>query len=339
MSRRTRALIRPEFGNVGGVDTGASYSRALQTFAAGVVAAAAPSSILQRADAYRGAAECHRRLGNLDLAAQTLRTAFGLFRSVGHNQSVAWTEWAFANLLRQKGKYVESSRILKRASQRFRDFKDERGLAYALAGIAENTRIVGDYTRATAEHQGVLRLFIRFDDARGIAWAYEGIAQMSRIDGRIDEAEALFGRAIELTSCIEDWRGLAYALKTRGELSMLRRRSSVAIDEISKAIRIFDEIELETGSAYARKSLGDAYESGGYLDEAQRAYVESLELFRHGHDLRGIAYVKSGLASVCRKRGRHQYAHRLLTEAHSAFSLLGVRYGESVTRRLLGSAA
>ncbi len=327
------AIILRELAGIRGRPVGeASYESNLGACLLAKRCASAEADMMGAGHAARGAAECYRRLGRHEEAAQEYRVAAEFFRTAGDAKGLAWTLLSFSNLLRQKSQFRAALETLSTCMWLSHLCQDAGLVAYVIAGTAETSRILGNYRLAKRQHLEAYDIFRSLDDSRGIVWALEGVGQMLKNTGRLREALEHFTQAKKIATAANDLRGLAYALKCRAESLSGLGHSQTAVEEASLAVQVFESIGLKVGLGYGLKSLGDILRARGENEMALESYRRAVEVFSQASDGRGLAYTFNGIGFLFDSLGAADTAAACFGHAASYFTDLELRFGQSQNR-------
>lgn len=329
MQKRAAIVLREFAGIRGGPTEEASYEANLHECLFAKRCASANGDFTGAGHAARGAAECYRRLGHLNEAAQEYEAAVGFFRTCADSKGLAWTLFAFASLLRQKSRFPAAFDALFESMTLARSCRDPGLAAYVIAGIAETSRILGHYRRAYQQHLAAHCIFRSLDDSRGVVWALEGIGQMLKNTGRLREALEHFAEAKKIAAAANDVRGLAYALKCHAECLSGLGHPQTAIDEALWAVQIFESIGLKVGLGYALKSLGDILRDRREQSTALERYHQAAEVFLRAGDARGLAYTLNGMGFLFGIQGEAGTAAACFGHAANYFSDAELHFGQT----------
>ncbi len=166
----------------------------------------------------------------------------------------------------------------------------------------------------------------------------------SRAAGRIGEsrrAERIAVECVELAESVGDSALLANAL-TRLAITFLTEAPARAMEAHQRALELFNALGDVRGQARAQINIGSAAQFEGRLDEASRAYENSLSIARSAGipDLWGVSALNVGILS--QRMGDYDRARDLFSEAlglfaavkHSEFQLIALYNMAHVEREL-----
>jgi len=329
MHKSAGIILREFIGIRGGPSEENSYESNLRECLTAKRRANEEADLVGAGHAARGTAECYRRLGQLNEAAEEYESATNYFRLASDQKGLAWTLLAYSNLLRQSSRYAAAFNGLSEALTLAKTCRDLGLMAYIVAGIGETTRVVGNYRRAHRQHASAYEMFRSLDDSRGMIWALEGIGQMFKNAGRLCEAQERFDEAKKLAMNANDSRGLGYALKCRAECLSGFGHHRSAVEEASLAVQIFENIGLKVGLGYALKSLGDIFRANHDYIGALLNYRKAAQVFSKINDARGLAYTFNGLGALLSETDGAKNAGVCFVHAANYFRATGLSFGQT----------
>lgn len=290
-------------------------------------------SLKEAAYAAGSCAEAARRIGLLDKSQLSYMFAIKAFQLNKDYSGLAWAKWGFANLLRQKGEYSESSKLICEAYIIAKLLRNKRLTAYCMAGYAENTRIQGNYNSSIKLHYFTYRLFKNIGDIRGMSWALQGIGQMLRISGKCSSSFRFFNQSSSLSKHIGDLRGHAFSLKGMGEnLSFLGFNDRATL-LLQAAINEFSKIGYMTGVGYSYMSLARHEIRYNNYDIALKMIHTAESFFHDSNDRRGLAYLGCIKGDIARLDMKKNEAFHFYAQSIKDFREMGIGLGNILACR------
>ena len=160
-----------------------------------------------------------------------------------------------------------------------------------------------------------------------------------------EEAECVAREGVQLAEAVGERRLHADAVTRLGN-TMLETRPRDAVDMYDRALDIFSTVGDRHGQTRCHINRGIAWMRVGDANEAERAFVQALEVGRSAHapDLAGLASLNAGVLS--QRLGHYDEAQARLTEALRLFRAvrnephrLGTLYNMAHLARERGDAA
>jgi two-component SAPR family response regulator len=187
----------------------------------------------------------YQRLGQYDLALDTLRSGLGKARETGYRRVEAGTLISIADILRDLGEHKDALSTYQEGQEIARQVMESSLVAYATSGIGETYRLQGEREKAD------ILLKEAFHQAQDQQQPYEaalfsipiGIIEYER--GRFENAENILLDASQRLETIGDKDALAKAYYHLAQNSFLSKKYDTAIKWLEKTSRLADELGYE----------------------------------------------------------------------------------------------
>lgn len=125
----------------------------------------------------------------------------------------------------------------------------------------------------------------------------------------------------------------ARALIVLGNIELAMGDNDAALNFLQQAREIGDHLQ----AARAIRSMGVVSETMTRLEDAQRYYQESLDIFLQIDDTMGIAGAYTNLANLARRNGNYAHAKELYQASLERFESLNFAWGTAFTMTSLGT--
>jgi tetratricopeptide (TPR) repeat protein len=173
----------------------------------------------------------------------------------------------------------------------------------AQVALGNLDRILGDLDAAQTRLTHALAIAeaeLALDDPEAGS-VYNALGIVGKFTGRFDEAEANYRRALE---CHEgNPLATAAVLHNLGGLEHERGRPAAGIPWAERGLAVRQQVRPPDHPDIAADlgALGSLYLSAGRLDEAERAYLKALDIFKAEYE---IAVVRGNLAHLQARQGK-----------------------------------
>ena len=199
--------------------------------------------------------------------------------------------------------------------------------ARLMIGAAELLMVKGQFSRANAAFVETLPLIRAMGESLDLAMALISSGAALNYDGRYVEGEAHLREALSLTEAIDD-ATLRAAVATRAlaNLSISARGQgdlAAAAANAEDAHHFSHANALDLAEIRILADLGDIAKDQGDYDLAATRYLASLEQTSERGEMRSIAEVLSGMASVATAWGHYRAALLLLGAATTLRERIG----------------
>jgi len=165
-----------------------------------------------------------------------------------------------------------------------------------------------DYDAALSFLQQVEDMFVVIDQKRALGVVYNNRGNILR--KHVGDADGFQSSLVYLEKAIGIMRG--YCDKANSDLKEAEQAGNDdAVGELMASIAVFDKI-----LASRLSNLGDCFRVAHRLEEAQKAFHESLDLYQKQEDFQGVLQVKGNVGLLKLDRGDADGALREFMEAH-----------------------
>lgn len=200
--------------------------------------------------------------------------------------------------------------------------------ARLLVGLAELLMIKGQYSRAVIAFGETLSLVRAAGTSLDLTMALISSGAALNYDGRYEEGAAHLGEALSLSQEIED-ESLRAAVMTRALANICnsaRGQGDLAAATAygEDALQLCLDHALDLAATRILADLGDIAKDQGDYALATSRYLASLEQTGDRGEMRSIAEVLSGMASVATAWGRYRAALLLLGAASAMRERIGL---------------
>jgi tetratricopeptide (TPR) repeat protein len=144
--------------------------------------------------------------------------------------------------------------------------------------------------------------------------------------GLTEQALKMLDAAYPVVKGIGDQYQIGWALQNYGEVSRVQGNYDKARDYYRQAEAFALEAEAPAEDARLAHTYGYLALHDGDLDEAEKLFRKSLDMFRVMVMKRGICECLAGLAAVAAARGRFAWAAKLLAAAETHLSSSGAAW-------------
>jgi tetratricopeptide (TPR) repeat protein len=220
---------------------------------------------------------------------------------------------ALAHVARLQREFEKATSLVEAACNLLGERESERGYSYLiLALVAQDKRA---WPEAADYCKRALSLWTPEDNRRMIARTLTILgAAYHRLEAYA-EAIAVYEQALALFEDIQDVIYQAVARMNLGNVYLALAQALPALERYRPAERTFRQIQDQHHLAMARHNIGMAYCQLGHWEQAERAYVSSLELKQEIGNVASIANTMGELGLVYLAQARRTDAKSILDAA------------------------
>ncbi|HLL66610.1 MAG TPA: BTAD domain-containing putative transcriptional regulator [Micromonosporaceae bacterium] len=303
------------------LDAGGPVAEAVTVTASAAAAARAVGDRDAQARALSNLGRLHRRLGQLDRAAQTYRQALALYTDLGDRVAEAGALRNLGSVHWRQGHYRQAADHYKQAWTLYRELGDEVGQADALVGLGLVEERLGHEVQAVERLEPALDLFARLGDRFSEAYVRSLVARLRHQPDQLELSAVHLEESLAVVRQAGDRTREAYALTDLAAVHASCGRFTEAAGHLRQALVLHRRIGDRASEAEALNDLGQALRAGGNATEARVQHGEALALAREigdryeqarAHD--GIAATYQVTGDLDRARPHREQARRLFTE-------------------------
>lgn len=233
-----------------------------------------------RARALAAAAPLAAAQGDHAHAADLLRQALPIWRTVGDSRGIAVALTQLGALLDEQGKPERAVPLLEEALGLWREHGQREGIAAALNDLGAAVDGLGDGARATALYEEALALWRDAGNLRHTAVALTNLGAAVLVLGNAERASNLYGEALLLFRDLGDRYGTAVALTNLGEVAVGRGDHDRASGLLLEALAIFVRLGTAPATAQCLEMLAASAQGQGARRAAARL-LGAAEGVRH----------------------------------------------------------
>jgi len=279
-----------------------------------VRAAARATDAAVLAQAWQGAADCARLLGDFPASVRDYGLALAaaprkdgsLRADLACGRALAW---------RGAGEPRKALRGLNATLKAYRKLKDTQGQAFCLWALGGAWRIAGDLRKALACLKLAEKAYQRLGQDEGLAYVHCALGGVHRMLGDAGLSLNYYRSANASMRRRRDVFGIAYSFCGLGNAARMRGDLATALAFFRKAEGVYARIGDRVSFAYTLWSLATTYKAQGVLPKAAATFKRAGTLFVATGDRRGLAYVALGFAELAALRGQPTQALRKLSDA------------------------
>jgi tetratricopeptide (TPR) repeat protein len=226
----------------------------------------------------------HRRLGELDKAAEYYESSMAIHKSLGHRGSYAAALNDRSNVYRLQGKYEEALRKSTIALQiRQREFAkagsgiSEIGVGQSLGLIGHIYLKIGDLPQAQKFFEDAFEIYTKNRYKKGTAIISNRFGQLAVEKSEFDDAMRWFQQGYRASQGI-DAESEINSLNKQGTIYVLRGDITSAVPLFEQARRRASEIPDFYQQVESLIDLADAFEKLGQIEQAEQMLQEAEEI-------------------------------------------------------------
>jgi len=277
-------------------------------------AARAAQHPLLLAQAWQGAADCARLLGDFPASVHDYGLALkaappkdkALRTDLACGEALAW---------RGAGEPKKALRGLAAALTSYTNLGDFQGQAFCHWALGGAWRIAGDLPKALAALTSAEKAYRRLKQPEGLAYVHCALGGVQRMLGNESLSLAYYQNANQAMRLRKDLFGTAYSYCGLGNAARMRGDLDTALKFFTKAERVYARIGDRVSFAYTLWSMATTYKLQGLDGKASAAFKKSEKLFTATGDRRGLAYVALGFSELEALRGKNKLSLNKLSQA------------------------
>jgi len=218
--------------------------------------------------------------------------------------------------------------------RRAKSVRTEEGI-WALLSLGAARLRMNEVRRAQRAYRRAQYFADRLDIPRLLGRALTGLGLIEWAGGRLDQAVSLLSRAYEVFEQAEDLAEMGRVLTNLGHIRREQGLYAEALAVLEKAVRIRERQADVRGCSATRDEIAAVLLAMGRFDEAAAAARQAIKDAKTARDQARGAVAKVTLARVLRAKNQRARASRLLRDAMTAFSRLGMsKEAESASREM-----
>jgi len=307
----------------------------------------------------RNIASMMKRIGKYNEEEKYLDLALQYADSTGIQKFIVIAISELGKFYRRMGDYSLAMKYYLQLNSFLESCKDKHRnywLGQNIGRIASLYRYKGMYDSAIYYHDHSLRIFyelpdnLRTDVDINIGNQLEGKALVKMRQGRLIEAKSLIEKSIILRQKWNDILGYSMCLDVFGEIQMLSGDFEGAIQSLDTALKmkrlIYDSIKPTYSTANYTdyiatniKLIGQVYQEWGEADQAEKYYVEALDICKNSNDIQSMAEIYTKLGLFYLESNDIFSAKDMFDKSWNIFSSIGDKAGMAVTYKNLAQVA
>ncbi len=275
-------------------------------------------------------------LGRYDEALDRSARALEQRRRLGDKRSIAVSLVNVGNIERHRGLFDAAEACYREALELRSTLGDKAGLAQCKNGLGVIAFQRGDIDTAKREWEGALAGAEAIGAIPLQAQLLLHLGEAALEMGSRGEARTRFEAAENLSRDIDERRLMSESLRHLGLLDLATGDPQRARERCLKALEIAEAAGIRVDVGRALLSLGEVHAAtlfgGEGVREAESYFERGVTLFR---EIGNNAELAAGLERFGKYRVEHgdvESGKKLLTEAQSIFSKLGMRAGDELRR-------
>ena len=218
----------------------------------------------------------------------------------------------------EQGKLSKAKQLYLRALPLAKVDNDFQNTATIYSSLGLMAMTQNKFAQAQRFYYEALPIYESLEDKNGLATTCLYLGKITLTSGDFEESLQLCNRALEAYQALGDKEGIAMTYTVFGDIAL---RGEKAINQA-----VLGEI-----------SIGKAMNQHSDVDEAERYFSKSLELFREIGDRKGMAHTYANLASVAVFKFDSAMAREMLREAIPLFAETGETIFQLEAQRFLMS--
>ncbi len=202
------------------------------------------------------------------------------------------------NVAKYQGDFAQAARCFEASLVLFRALQENASVAIMLNNLATLAQERGAYAQAHTLQEESLALKRSQGDQRGIAVALVNLGDMARDEGRLAEARACAEESLALFEQLADEKGIALALNNLGETAFLQGDYAQAGIWVQDSLKRSEQMADHWAMAVALHNAGRLAWARGETDEAERVYLQSLQVYARERSQVGMVECLEGLIAL-----------------------------------------
>ena len=252
----------------------------------------------QRVKAFgRKGAVC-KLVGQWAEAEDCYRKALHLAEPLGRPQILADTRVNLADLLRMKGAFDETLRLLEQARSAYGELGAKNGLAHVMSNRAAIYHVHGDYPRAVACLQKQLKLVEAAGDQKQMAAVVNNLGTVQFGQGKYSEALKYYQKGLQTSERVADKRGIGTALTNMGVMHLHQGAYSEAMRCFERMVGICRELGDRRGLGIVLSNMGAVYQDKGDSSKAMDCHRRALRIAQELGDKRSMAFALGNIGNI-----------------------------------------
>ena len=281
-------------------------------------------------------ANCHRKLGNLDLALGFAQQALHMKQDLGDRGEIGKTHNQLGLIYWERSDYPNAIHHLNASIEIASAVGDEEleGSARNNLGLVFDER--GEYTHSLQQYQRALELHRQSHFERGEADTLGNIGGIYLLLGKFREALPYYRQALEISERLglkpassDDFGNIALCLAGTGEVD-------AALENFDRASRVAREAGLAKEEADWHKGKGTTLVGLGRYDAALREYAAAEQVYEHSGLQRELVEALNDTATVYESLGDVSEAETRFQRGLRLSQKIGSVAGESASMLALG---
>jgi class 3 adenylate cyclase/predicted ATPase len=283
------------------------------------------------AELVRALVDIHERLGDVlllegryDEALEAYESARALLTDEGPPALTSALCRKTVEVYRRKADYDLAHEWLRRALGVLADLEVvETARVYNLGGGVFYRQ--GQYDKALEWRQRALQIAERLGDQREIANAYLVIGPIYLRRGEMDKAIEYGRRSLKLFQALNDLAGMTSARLNLGIIYTWAEEWTQAAEHFREGLRLNEMMGDVMQVGLFANALGNVLLNQGQLDEAERAYNRSVEVWQPSGYRAGVAAARINLAKVAIRQDKLEVGATHLTESLALVEEIGAQ--------------
>jgi len=208
--------------------------------------------------------------------------------------------------------------------------KNNKQLAdcYRTKGFALNKW--GKYDLSVEAYQTGLEIASKYKLAREAARIQSALAGVYRLKGDYDKAIYHGSIALKNQDLLKEEKDMSFTLDRLGVVYKLTKKLNKALESHKRSYTIRQTIidASDQDKAYSAMVVGDTYLAMDSLDQANKYFQESLNIYEKIKDNEGIAYCFNHLGTIALRTGNQKLASDYFNKALKVFQGLNDKRGQ-----------
>ena len=202
--------------------------------------------------------------------------------------------------------------LFKEGLQTARDSGDQWYEALCLTEVVGVAMLMDEVGDIHEQFQLAVEAWRKTGDLRFTAFGLTSLSLGAMAVHKYDEAQAALEESIAINTAIGDRTGLANAYRGLGLVEQAQGKHVQALDSFSKSLRYFTELGARWDTARLLSEIGRSTFALGNDTEAERLWLESLQLSMETNGILTALDLLVDFASLHAKRGDPLYALHLV---------------------------
>jgi tetratricopeptide (TPR) repeat protein len=288
------------------------FSSARRLFKAAIIATRQDPEL--RLEAWQGAGDCSRLLGDFKESMKAYRAALALAHRDDRSTHADLTA-GLGLAYRGAGQPKLAVRHLQKAQLEFKRLHDLTGLAFCAWALGGAWRIAGDPLRGLAELNDAWKLYKGLRDPEGLSYTACALGGVNRMLGRWKESRRWYSDANKRMAARKDAFGIAYSFCGLGNACRMEGDFKGALGYFKKAEVRYAKIGDKVSYAYTLWSLATTQKLLWQGKAALASLAKADKLFQATGDERGRAYAALTRAEIYFLQRKNAQATRELQQA------------------------